>query len=86
MYATTDERGPQTLATHVFDLLPHEDQLRLLVTALVNVEGRIPLSVGEGWTTLVRLGFLRTADDPQALILTQKGNMAIIRVVERFIL
>lgn len=83
---TTDEQGPQTRATHIFDLLPHEDQLRLLVTALVNVEGSIPLSSGDGWNTLVRLGFLHPADDAKMLILTHKGSMAITRVVERYIL
>lgn len=86
MYATTDEQGPQTRAVHVFDLLPHEDQLRLIVTALTNVDGRIPLFSGEGWASLLRLGFVRVSDDTQTLALTHKGEMAVMRVCERYIL
>lgn len=79
-----NDQGPQTRALTVFDMLSHEDQLRLILAALVKVDGTIPLPANDHWTLLLRTGMVRLEGDN--LTLTRTGEMAVIRITERYLL
>lgn len=78
-------QGPQTRAITLLDTMHHEDQVRLLIAALINQEVPVLPETVEMWQPLMMGGFVQRTS-PGHVEVSAVGRMAIMQMADRYVL